>query len=258
MEGSLPRNKSVYILPNLFTTASLLAGFLGILWAAAGSYESCAYAVLFSAIMDGLDGKVARLTGTSSEFGVQYDSLADLIAFGLAPSFLIFQYTLKNFNGMGTAACFLFTVCAALRLARFNISTSTANKKFFTGLPTPAAGCALACIILIDSGLPELFHSGISGFSLFCAIAIALLMVSRIRYASFKELGFLKAHPFRTMIPAIVIFALVVANPKVFISIILFGYILSGLVYTFITLPKMAKLANRISRHTEKHGDHPS
>ncbi|MDR2800977.1 MAG: CDP-diacylglycerol--serine O-phosphatidyltransferase [Desulfovibrio sp.] len=257
MDGTLPRNKSVYILPNLFTTASLLAGFLGLLWAAAGSYESCACAVLFSAIMDGLDGKVARMTHTSSEFGVQYDSLADLLAFGVTPSFLMFQYALKDFNSIGTAACFLFTVCAALRLARFNISTATADKKFFTGLPSPAAGCTLASIVLFAPSLPEFLMQGIKGFALLCVVGLAFLMVSRIRYASFKELGFFKARPFRTMIPAILIIALIVAQPKIVTGILLFGYIFSGMVYTFFTLPRLAKLANRIRRNTETHGDHP-
>ena len=245
MERQLPKHKSIYILPNLFTTASLFAGFLGILWASSGRYQDCALAILFSALMDGLDGKVARLTNSSSEFGVQYDSLADLAAFGVTPSIMVYQMDLAVFGKLGLAACFLFTVCSALRLARFNVSTSVVNKRFFTGLPTPAAGCSLACLVLIEPSLPLFLQNIFPHIVLFSTGGIAILMVSRIRYASFKELGFFKAHPFSTMVSVILLFALVVVNPKLFGSLILFGYIISGLVYTFVILPRMARAANR-------------
>ncbi|MDR2161014.1 MAG: CDP-diacylglycerol--serine O-phosphatidyltransferase [Desulfovibrio sp.] len=242
----IPRHKSVYILPNLFTTASLFSGFLGILWAADGQYESCALAIFFSALMDGLDGKVARLTGTSSEFGIQFDSLADLVAFGVAPGFLIFQAHLRGFDRLGIALAFHFTVCSALRLARFNIQTATANKRFFTGLPAPAAGCSLAGLVLIAPHMPEFLRDGpLEGLLLFLTGAIAFLMVSNIRYASFKELGAFKAHPFRSMVFVILVFALVAAYPKVFGFLLIFGYILSGLAYTFVILPRKAAPAGR-------------
>ena len=249
----LPRHKSVYILPNLFTTASLLSGFIGMLRAAAGDFDACALAILFSALMDALDGKVARLTNTASEFGVQYDSLADLAAFGVAPAFLIFQYTLHQYNKLGIAAGFLFTVCAALRLARFNVTVSAANKRFFTGLPAPAAGCSLACIVLIAPLLPDFMQSAIGGLSLVLTTAIAFLMVSTIRYAAFKELGAFKVHPFRNMVFVIAVFALIVANPRVFGPLALFGYILSGLVHTFIVLPRMSRAVNRAALHAAQH-----
>lgn len=255
MNRAMPRHKSIYILPNLFTTASLFAGFLGLLWAADGRFEDCALAILFSALMDGLDGKVARLTGTASEFGVQYDSLADLVAFGVTPAFMMYAYALNGFNRLGMAVCFLFTVCSALRLARFNVQTATANKRFFTGLPTPAAGCTLACLILVAPKLPEFIQQGMSGLGLAVTVLIAFLMVSQVRYASFKELGFMKAYPFRTMVTVITLFALTAIDPKFFGSMILFAYIVSGLVYTFFTLPRLAKLANRTAQH---HHDRPA
>ncbi len=253
-----PRHKSVYILPNLFTTASLFAGFLGMLNAAKGTpegFEFCALAVLFSALMDALDGKVARLTNTASEFGVQYDSLADLAAFGVAPAFMMHQYALFVFGTWGVAVAFLFTVCGALRLARFNVTSSTANKRFFTGLPIPAAGCTLACIVLIAPSLPFFLQNVLAPVALFCTAAIAFLMVSRIRYASFKEFGAFKAHPFRSMVFVIALFALVVANPKEFGSLLLFGYIISGLIYTFAVLPRMARSANRPHAHSAQGQD---
>ncbi len=250
MEQPVPRHRSFYILPNLFTTASLFAAFLGMKWAAEGLYEQCAIAIFVSAFMDGLDGKVARLTKTASEFGVQYDSLADLAAFGFTPAFMTFQLALRDFGRVGVAAGFLFTVCAALRLARFNVSAASTGKRYFTGLPSPAAGCTLAAFVLFFPFLPEFMLPAVNGIFLVITPVLALLMVSRIRYASFKEFGFIKAHPFRTMIFAILIFALIVTAPKIFAFLFLFGYILSGLVNTFITLPRMARSANR--PHTVK------
>jgi len=247
-ERPVPKHKSFYILPNLFTTASLFAGFWGMLEATKGTPEGftfCALAILFSALMDGLDGKVARLTNTSSEFGVQYDSLADLVAFGVAPGFMMYQYALHNFKMWGVAVAFLFMVCSALRLARFNTTATTADKRFFTGLPTPAAGCTLVSLVLIYDSLPEFLQSRIEYIAFFYAAGIAYLMVSNIRYASFKELGAFKAHPFRSMVIVIALFALMVANFKVFVALSMLGYIVSGLVYTFVLFPRMAHMANR-------------
>ena len=252
MDRPVPRHKSFYILPNLFTTASLFAGFVGLLWASAGRYEDCALAILFSALMDGLDGRVARLTNTASEFGVQYDSLADLVAFGVAPSFLMFQYALHTYNRLGMAVAFLFAVCAALRLARFNVSTPTADKRFFTGLPTPAAGCALACLVLFAPALPQFTQGGMPLVALICTACIAFLMVSHIRYAAFKELGVFKAHPFRTLVLVVSLFALIVANPKLFGPLVLFGYILTGIVHTFLILPRMSRIAQRAAPVEQK------
>jgi CDP-diacylglycerol--serine O-phosphatidyltransferase len=254
-ESPVPKHKSFYILPNLFTTASLFAGFWGILEAAKGTtagFTFCALAILFSALMDALDGKVARLTNTTSEFGIQYDSLADVVAFGVAPAFMIYQYALHNFKMWGVAVAFLFMVCCALRLARFNTTATVADKRFFTGLPTPAAGCALASLVLIHSSLPEFLQNGIGYIAFVYAVGLAFLMVSSIRYASFKELGAFKAYPFRSMVFVIALFALMVADFKLFVSVSLLGYIVSGLVHTFVLLPRMAHVANRAPSQAEE------
>ena len=245
MDRPVPRYKSFYILPNLFTTASLFAGFIGLLWASTGRYEDCALAILFSALMDALDGRVARLTNTASAFGVQYDSLADLVAFGVTPAFMIVKHSLYAYGRLGMAVGFLFAVCSALRLARFNVSTATADKRFFTGLPTPAAGCSLACLILFAPVLPQFIQNGLPLAALLCTAGIAFLMVSHIRYAAFKELGAFKAHPFRTLVLAVCVFTLIMANPKVFGSLIMFGYLLSGLIHTFLILPRVSRIAQR-------------
>ncbi len=237
-----PVHKGVYILPNLFTTASLFAGFLGIIWAASGKIEHCAAAILFSALMDGLDGKVARLTNTASEFGVQYDSLADLVAFGVTPGFMAYVWHLHSFNRLGIAAAFLFATCGALRLARFNISTSSAPKKFFVGLPIPAAGCTLATLVLFTPYLPNFTLRALPGFVLGLTIFLGFLMVSRVRYNSFKEYGFITAHPFSSMVTAILLFVLLVSAYKLLGFLFMAGYIASGLIYTFFILPRRAHL----------------
>lgn len=247
--------KGIYILPNLFTTASIFTGFMAIIWAAKGAaiadaggaahnwFEWSAMAVLFSALMDGLDGKVARLTGTSSEFGVQYDSLADLVAFGVAPGFMAYAWMLHAYGRIGAAIGFLFATCGALRLARFNVAAAGgASKKFFIGLPIPAAGCTLASLVFFTPYLPDFVSPVIPGFCLLLTVLLALLMVSRVRYYSFKEYGFLRTHRYRSMVTVIVLFSLIMADPKLFGFLLFFTYIIVGIVYTFVLLPRKARL----------------
>lgn len=242
MQQNGPAHKGIYILPNLFTTASLFAGFLGLIWAAGGKIEHCAAAILFSALMDGLDGKIARLTRSASEFGVQYDSLADLVAFGITPAFMVYAWHLHAFGRMGIAAAFLFTACGALRLARFNISTSTTPKKFFVGLPIPAAGCTLAAMVFFIPYLPGFVLQALPGFTLGLTVSLAFLMVSRVRYASFKEYGFITAHRFSSMVTAILLFVFIISAPRLLGFLIFIGYLISGPVYTFVILPRRAHL----------------
>lgn len=237
MTRTTPR-KGVYILPNLFTTASLFAGFLGMIWASSGQFELCAAAILFSALMDGLDGKVARLTNTASEFGVQFDSLADLVAFGATPAFMMYHWQLQHFGRLGIAVAFLFMACGALRLARFNISTAVTPKKFFIGLPTPAGGCTLATLVFFAAYVPEVLMPYFGGFALAVTFCISFCMVSRIRYASFKEYGFVKTHRFSSMVSAILLFALIISEPKLLGFVIFIGYIISGPVYTYLFLSR--------------------
>ncbi len=246
-ERATPR-RGVYILPNLFTTASLFAGFVGLIWASEGNYALCATAILFSALMDGLDGKVARLTNTASEFGVQYDSLADLVAFGVVPGFMLYSWQLHQFGRLGIAVAFLFAACSALRLARFNVSTAVTPKKFFIGLPTPAGGCTLATLVFFEPYLPEYLTQYFAPFALALTFIISFLLVSRVRYASFKEYGFLKAHPFSSMVSAILLFVLIASEPKLLGFVVFAGYIISGPVYTFAFLSRRSsKLLSDLS-----------
>lgn len=237
--------KSVYILPNLFTMASLFAGFLGALWAIEGRFDMTALAILFSCLFDGLDGKVARLTGTSSDFGVQFDSLSDLVAFGVTPAIMAYQWQLSHFGRLGILAAFMLVACGALRLARFNVMSGkiASSKKFFIGLPIPAAGCMLALFYMFTGYLPaELAAVVVPKVCLGLVYTLSFLMVSRVRYASFKEFGLVKAHPFSAMVTAMLLFVVVASEPW-FIGFLLFtAYLISGPIYTYIFLPRRAKL----------------
>ncbi len=192
-----PRSRTIYLLPNLFTTAGLFSGFYAIIAAANGQFVHASIAVFVAALMDGLDGRVARLTGTSSEFGVQYDSLADLVSFGMAPALVMYHWSLASlkFDGgaigrIGWAAAFLYAACAALRLARFNTQVGVVDKRWFIGLASPAAaGLMMSFVWAFADG--DLGWSGgeLRYLALAVTIVSALLMVSRVRFWSFKGSG---------------------------------------------------------------------
>ncbi len=243
-EKPLPRHKGVYILPNLFTTASLFLGFLGMVYSIEGQFEYTAMCILGSCLFDGLDGKIARLTNTTSEFGVQFDSLADLVAFGAAPGLMMYQWQLSEFGTLGLMASFLLVACGALRLARFNVQSAVTSKKFFVGLPIPAQASTLACLVLFVPSLPERFAADVlPTASLVLVYVLSFLMVSTMRYASFKEYGCIKAHPFSSMVTAILLFVMVASRPKMLGFLFFLGYLISGPIYTmFILSPRGSKL----------------
>lgn len=243
-ERALPRHKGVYILPNLFTTASLFLGFMGMIWAIEGLYEHTALCILGSCLFDGLDGKVARLTNTTSEFGVQFDSLADLVAFGATPALTMYLWQLHTFGTLGIMASFLLIACGALRLARFNVQTAVTSKKFFVGLPIPAQASTLATLILFAPHLPEAWITEVlPTAALVLVYILSFLMVSTMRYASFKEYGFIKAHPFSSMVTVILLFVMVASRPKMLGFLFFLGYLVSGPIYTlFVLSPRSSKL----------------
>lgn len=232
-----PICKGVYLLPNLFTTASLFSGFLGIIWAVEGRFEYCALAILVSCVLDGLDGMVARLTRSTSEFGVQLDSLADLVAFGVAPAIMVFMWQLQAFGRLGLLASFLLIACGALRLARFNVQTGKISSKYFIGLPIPASACILATLVLFSTLSPEYMTQKIGPLTLALVYILSFLMVSRVRYPSLKEFDLIKTHPFRTTVTALLIFVLIASEPKVLGFLFFITYLLSGLVLSFLILP---------------------
>jgi len=192
-----PRSRGIYLLPNLFTTAGLFAGFYAIIAAANGQFVTAAVAVFIAGLMDGIDGRVARLTGTSSDFGVQYDSLADLVSFGLAPALVMYHWSLSalKFDGsvmgrVGWVVAFLYAACAALRLARFNTQVGTVDKRWFVGLASPAAaGLMMSFVWAFADGALGWSGEELRYVALTVTLVAALLMVSRIRFWSFKGTG---------------------------------------------------------------------
>lgn len=219
--------KGIYILPNLMTSASLFGGFYSIIAAFDGDFDKAAIAILISAVLDGLDGRIARLTGTTSRFGVEYDSLADLIAFGLAPGILIFTWALRPFGRYGWLAAFLYVVCGALRLARFNVQINTIESRSFNGLPIPAAASLVASTVLV------FFYFGYEEITKHITILIlvyllAFFMVSNIKYYSFKELNLTQRMPFMLLVGLIFLLILIAAEPQVMLFLLTFGYVMSG------------------------------
>jgi CDP-diacylglycerol--serine O-phosphatidyltransferase len=234
----------IYVLPSLLTLGNLLGGFYAIVCVYNGEYVQAAIAVLVSGVLDALDGAVARLTGSATEFGVQLDSLADLVSFGVAPGLLAYAWALLPFNRLGWLACFLFVGCGALRLARFNIQVRKVDKRYFVGLPIPAAAAFVASFVLFmkDSSSIVVFHREIlspSVTSVLVAVAIyclSFLMVSRVRYLSPKGIDFRKRRPFALLLVLILCILLVASQPSLLIFGFCFLYVLSGM-FRYIPLP---------------------
>ena len=220
---SRKKKRGIYLLPNLLTTGNLFCGFYGIVAAINHDFRTAAIAILFACLFDILDGKVARLTGTNSRFGLEYDSLADLVAFGVAPAVLVYLWALEPFGRLGWVAAFLFVACGALRLARFNVQADSVSKKHFVGLPIPGAALMVATTVLF---FYRMGGSGPTKHFLLLAMTYILgfLMVSSIPFNSFKEFDGFQRMPFRTLFIIVLLFSVIAAQP----SIMLFTF---GLVY---------------------------
>jgi CDP-diacylglycerol--serine O-phosphatidyltransferase len=232
------KRKGIYILPNLLTCISLFAGFYAIVASINMKFSLAAYAVFVSGIFDMLDGRVARLTGSTSRFGVEFDSLSDVIAFGVAPGLLVYMWALKGYGRFGWLAAFLFVACGALRLARFNVQVDNAQKKNFLGLPIPAAAATIAGSVLFYAWLG--YTDGIKTvFMPILVYILALLMVSDIRYYSFKDMSFFRGRPFRSTVAAILFLVIIFIEPEVTLFVGTSMYVLSGPVYTLLVKKKI-------------------
>lgn len=239
--------KGIYVLPNLFTAGSLFAGFYCMVSTVNGDYRTAALWILASSIFDGLDGKVARLTGTASKFGVEFDSLADVVSFGAAPGLLMYCWALKPFGRLGWLAGFLFLACAALRLARFNVQVETVESKRFVGLPTPAAASMVSATVLF------FYHMGWPASYNKLAILVliyflALLMVSNVKYYSFKDPSLIRRQPFAILVLAILLLIVIAAEPVVMLFTIFICYILSGPIGFVIGYPRRRRLERAMHR----------
>jgi CDP-diacylglycerol--serine O-phosphatidyltransferase len=219
--------RGVFLLPNLLTTGGLFSGFYSIVATMNGDYLLAAWFILVAAIFDGLDGKVARLTNTTSKFGVEYDSLSDLVAFGVAPGLMMYSWALKPFGKFGWLAAFLYVVCGALRLARFNVQINTVESKRFVGLPIPAAAGMAASLVIF------FFHMGGTGeikkvSVLLLIYVLAALMVSNIRYYAFKDPELFRRQPFGFLVLAIIFIIVIVAQPEIMIFALACIFVSSG------------------------------
>src|SRR5437867_122758 len=223
-----PLRHGVYIVPNLFTSAGLFAGFYSIICTLNTEYWLAAAMILVAQLCDVLDGRVARLTRATSSFGIQYDSLADLIAFGVAPGILVYQWALNQWGKWGWLAASLYVTCGALRLARFNVQIASVEKRHFVGLPIPAAADVVAATVLLYFRLGGEGESGKHITMLLVIFAVAGLMVSEIKYYSFKEIRFHHRHPFPVLLGLILLFFLTVGTPQVMLFLGMGSYALSG------------------------------
>lgn len=241
--------RGIYLLPNLFTTAALFAGFYSIVAAMKGHFGTAAIAIFVAMVADGLDGRVARLTNTSTPFGAEYDSLSDMAAFGIAPALVLYSWSLFSLGKLGWLAAFLYTAATALRLARFN--TQVSDKQYFQGLPCPSAAGLVASIIWIGS------NYGVSGSSVatplaFIAIFLGALMVSTIRYSSFKSVDFKGKVPFVTVVVVVFLIAGIALEPADILFVLFAVYIFSGPIHTLLQLRRMRKLRLMMERRENR------
>ncbi len=234
MQTNFKRRRGIYLLPNLFTTAGLFAGFYGIVAAMNLRFEAAAITIFIAMIMDGLDGRIARLTNTQSAFGLEYDSLSDLIAFGLAPALIVYQWSLSSWGKLGWLAAFVYVAATALRLARFNTQADSEGRQFFQGLPSPAAAALIAGMIWLCE---TQIYLAIDNFA-FVAFPITLiasaLMVSNIRFYSLKRVDFRGRIPFVGIVLLVSLFAFIAIDPPLVLFLIAFLYAISGPVMTLI------------------------
>ena len=231
------KRRGIYLLPNLFTTAALFAGFFAIVQAMQGDFERAAMAIFIAMVLDGLDGRVARMTNTQSAFGAEYDSLSDMVSFGAAPALVVYEWALRDLGRLGWIAAFIYCAGAALRLARFNTTLEVTDKRYFQGLPSPAAAALVAGLVWV------MIVSGIAGSDvrwLACVMTIfaGITMVSNIRYYSFKDVNLKKSVPFFVIAAIALGFALVAYSPEIalFGFFVLYGF--SGYVLAAVGMLK--------------------
>ena len=241
--------RGIYLLPNMVTTAGLFAGFYSIVAAMNGRFEAAAIAIFIAMVMDGLDGRVARLTNTQSDFGVQYDSLSDMVCFGLAPALVMYEWSLRYMVSVGWAklgwlAAFIYAASAALRLARFNAQVATAEKSYFRGLPSPSAAAVLAGMVWAATDL-DLQGEALVYLAFILTISMGLLMVSNIRYYSFKEFDFKNRVSFVAILVVVLVYAFASIDPPKVLFLGFLGYSIFGIVYTLAGIRNRRKARKR-------------
>ena len=231
------RRRSIYLLPNLLTTAALFAGFYAIVQAMNSKFEFSAVAIFIAMVLDGLDGRVARLTRTQSEFGAEYDSLSDMVSFGVAPSLLMYEWAFKDLGKLGWFAAFIYCAGTALRLARFNANIETVDKRFFQGLPSPAAAAVIAGFVWV---VLDNHYSGQEArwYAVAITVFAGLSMVSNVRFYSFKDFNMRKSVPFTVIILVALFLMLISSYPPGVLFVLFLCYALSGYVLWLLSVRK--------------------
>lgn len=245
------RRRGIYLLPNIFTTGAMFAGFYAIVASMNGHFEKAAIAIFIAMILDGVDGRVARMTNTQSEFGAEYDSLSDMVSFGVAPALVMYQWSLSSmvdlgwqWGKLGWLAAFIYTACAAMRLARFNTQVGTADKRYFQGLPSPSAAALIAALVWVGVD-HSVVGADISKYVVVLTIALGLLMVSNILFYSFKEIHFKGKAPFYSILIVVLVLALAALDISKALFIVFGVYTLSGPVFSLFR--KVRKLGRKKS-----------
>ncbi|MEM7540603.1 MAG: CDP-diacylglycerol--serine O-phosphatidyltransferase [Pseudomonadota bacterium] len=241
--GVRPRRRGIYLLPNLFTTGALFAGFYGIVASMNARYEAAAIAILVAMVLDGMDGRIARMTNTQSDFGAEYDSLSDMASFGLAPALIMYEWQLGAMGKIGWLAAFIYAAATALRLARFNTQIGDGDRRFFQGLPSPAAAAVIATLVWFGESFAVQKSVGMLVAATFVTVTTALLMVSNVRYYSFKDLDLRGRVPFVAVLLIVVVFVLISIEPATVLLVTFLGYMLSGPALTAIQIRQ--RLADR-------------
>lgn len=244
----LRRRRGIYLLPNLFTTAGLFAGFYAIVAGMNGRYEAAAVAIFVAMVMDGIDGRIARLTHTQSDFGAEYDSLADMVSFGLAPALVVYSWGLHFLGKFGWLAAFVYAACAALRLARFNTQIGIIDKRYFQGLASPAAAAIIAGMVWSAHDF-ELQGTAIMVVALLITVLVSVLMVSKIRYYSFKDFNLKNKVPFLALLGLVSVIVLISSDPPRILLAVFLLYGISGPVLTLMQLR-----SKRLARKTQGGG----
>jgi len=239
------RGRGIYLLPNLFTTSALFAGFYAIIASIHGQYEAAAIATFVAMVLDGLDGRIARLTNTQSEFGAEYDSLADMVSFGVAPAILAYEWLLHEVGKLGFLVAFVYASAAALRLARFNSQAASTDRKFFKGLPSPASAAVVAGFIWHFHNQSLQGHALIVALTMLVTVACAVLMVSNIRFYSFKDLDLRSRVPFVKVLAVVLAFGVISVNPPLVLLLGFVTYASSGPVITLTQLRRRRRERQR-------------
>lgn len=229
----------IYVLPNLLTTMNMFSGFFAIVQSINSNFILAAYAIVAAAVFDMLDGRVARLTNSTSKFGMEYDSLSDVISFGMAPGFLLFLWALEPFGRLGWLASFFYVACTALRLARFNVQSGVIERAYFQGLPSPMAAGIVASSVLAFDDLQLDGHR--SWVLLAMSFLLGFVMVSTFRYRSFKDLDLRHRLPFRYLVGGVFLFAMIAIRPEVMLFVLFLTYAMLGAIFGVMRLGRNTK-----------------